>query len=70
MAYYISTTLLAIILGIALVSIIKPGQIPQVESGQSGSGQKTVSTLDTFLDLIRFVICFVVLISAVSTSMD
>lgn len=53
--YYLTTTLLAVILGIVLVVSIRPG-----ESGDKGSvDDETVSkprrNLDSFLDLIRLV---------------
>ncbi|CAK8683923.1 unnamed protein product [Clavelina lepadiformis] len=52
-AYYLSTTTLAVILGMLLVSAIQPGN-PRIRQTHSvGEAQKTVSTLDTFLDLIR-----------------
>ncbi|OQV20940.1 Excitatory amino acid transporter 1 [Hypsibius exemplaris] len=57
--YYFTTTVMAVILGIALVEIIRPGDvgkrhangtaIPQVAS----SPTEPTTTVDTFLDLIR-----------------
>lgn len=49
--YYMVTTLLAVVLGIALVSTIKPGS-----SGKAGGETKDTEpyrTLDAFLDLVR-----------------
>ena len=53
--YYITTTLLAVLLGIALVSAIKPGYIRKGEIEFEKKEQKHVTTLDSFLDLLRFV---------------
>ena len=53
--YYMATTLLAVILGIALVSTIKPGS-----GGKAGMEKKETEpyrTLDAFLDLVRCVFC-------------
>ncbi|KAK0392987.1 hypothetical protein QR680_000007 [Steinernema hermaphroditum] len=51
--YYISTTILAVITGIVLVLMIHPGDPTIKEDLGEGMEGKTVSTLDTFLDLIR-----------------
>ncbi|XP_036304014.1 excitatory amino acid transporter 3-like [Pipistrellus kuhlii] len=51
--YYFCTTLIAVILGIVLVVIIKPGVSQKVgEIDRQGSSPE-VSTVDTMLDLIR-----------------
>ena len=52
--YYMATTLLAVILGIILVLIIQPGS----KASQPGETQKQrdVIALDSFLDLIRYVV--------------
>ncbi|KAG7238888.1 hypothetical protein INR49_030435 [Caranx melampygus] len=54
MVYYMSTTIIAAILGVILVLGIHPGN-PKLRGGPSGSGPKSqeVSSLDAFLDLIR-----------------
>ena len=51
--YYFSTTMLAAVVGIICVLSIHPGD-PSIK-GELGSGAKgtTVSTLDTFMDLLR-----------------
>uniref|UniRef100_A0A1I8A3U9 Amino acid transporter n=1 Tax=Steinernema glaseri TaxID=37863 RepID=A0A1I8A3U9_9BILA len=51
--YYVSTTILAVITGIVLVLTIHPGDPTIKEDLGEGMEGKTVSTLDTFLDLIR-----------------
>ncbi|ELT89383.1 hypothetical protein CAPTEDRAFT_41641, partial [Capitella teleta] len=48
--YYFTTTLLAVLLGILLVSTIKPGVRTDVEDGNFG---ETANVVDSFLDLIR-----------------
>uniref|UniRef100_A0A3Q1FEB5 Amino acid transporter n=1 Tax=Acanthochromis polyacanthus TaxID=80966 RepID=A0A3Q1FEB5_9TELE len=54
MVYYMSTTVIAAILGVILVLGIHPGN-PKLRGGQSTSAPKNqeVSSLDAFLDLIR-----------------
>ncbi|ELT92594.1 hypothetical protein CAPTEDRAFT_63150, partial [Capitella teleta] len=49
--YYFTTTLLAVLLGILLVSTIKPGVRTDVEDGNFG---ETANVVDSFLDLIRY----------------
>ncbi|XP_059829894.1 excitatory amino acid transporter 2-like [Hypanus sabinus] len=53
MVYYMSTTIIAAVLGVILVLVIHPGN-PALKM-QLGEGQKNdeVSSLDAFLDLIR-----------------
>ncbi|XP_074594871.1 excitatory amino acid transporter 1-like [Brevipalpus obovatus] len=55
--YYFFTTLISIIFGIIIVSIIKPGERTSVDDRSSGSSSKAhtrnTTTTDTFLDLIR-----------------
>ena len=66
MVYYLSTTLIAVTLGIFLVVTIRPGDPDTLKANQKlietfskahqalQASQPKVSTLDTFLDLIRF----------------
>lgn len=53
MVYYVTTTTIAVLLGIFLVSFIHPGgttlELPE------NNAMKEVSTLDTYLDLVRSV---------------
>lgn len=53
MVYYMSTTIIAAVLGVILVLAIHPGN-PKLKK-QLGQGKKNdeVSSLDAFLDLIR-----------------
>lgn len=53
MVYYMSTTIIAAVLGVILVLAIHPGN-PKLKK-QLGPGKKNdeVSSLDAFLDLIR-----------------
>lgn len=54
MVYYMSTTVIAAILGVILVLGIHPGN-PKLRGGTSSTTQKSqeVSSMDAFLDLIR-----------------
>ena len=54
MVYYMSTTVIAAILGVILVLGIHPGN-PKLRGGGATTVQKNqeVSSLDAFLDLIR-----------------
>jgi Na+/H+-dicarboxylate symporter len=57
LVYYVTTTLIAVLLGVAMVSIMRPG----VGRGESITRQfltessqlKPISTIDTVLDLFR-----------------
>uniref|UniRef100_A0AC34Q7F8 Amino acid transporter n=1 Tax=Panagrolaimus sp. JU765 TaxID=591449 RepID=A0AC34Q7F8_9BILA len=51
--YYIFTTVLAVITGIVLVLTIHPGDPTIKRDLGTGTGGKNVSTIDTFLDLVR-----------------
>ena len=53
--YYLSTTISAVILGMILVSVIHPGQGDASQIHTSGKS-RNVTTVDTLLDLIRYVI--------------
>uniref|UniRef100_A0A914WFI4 Amino acid transporter n=1 Tax=Plectus sambesii TaxID=2011161 RepID=A0A914WFI4_9BILA len=52
-AYYLITTILAVITGIILVLAIHPGDPSIKKDMGEGTVEKNVNTLDTFLDLIR-----------------
>lgn len=53
--YYFSTTFMAIIIGIILVSIIQPGKQGRVdESIKEDMMRRNMTTTDTILDLIRY----------------
>lgn len=52
MIYYIVTTTIAVLVGITLVSVIRPGNTEFAQT--EGRILKEVSTLDTYLDLIRY----------------
>ena len=55
--YYMVTTLLAVFLGIALVTTIRPGagqgQYLEDDEGGSSSAGRNVTTADTLMDLVR-----------------
>lgn len=52
--YYLCTTLLAVVLGIALVSLIQPGKYRPSDSNRvEGKSAGPRRNLDSFLDLIR-----------------
>ena len=51
--YYMSTTVLAAVVGIVFVLSIHPGNPAIKEHLGSGSQKATLTTLDAFLDLIR-----------------
>ena len=54
MVYYMSTTIIAAILGVILVLGIHPGN-PKLRGGAANAAPKSqeVNSLDAFLDLIR-----------------
>lgn len=52
-AYYFATTVIAVITGIILVLSIHPGDPTIKEDLGTGTDAKNVSTIDTFLDLLR-----------------
>ncbi|RXN31839.1 excitatory amino acid transporter 3-like protein [Labeo rohita] len=51
--YYLSTTIIAVILGIVLVTTIKPGVSQSAENLERAGSTPNVTTVDTLLDLIR-----------------
>ncbi|XP_061108137.1 excitatory amino acid transporter 3 [Conger conger] len=51
--YYLSTTVIAVILGIALVMTIKPGVSQSADSIDRTGSTPDVSTVDAMLDLVR-----------------
>jgi len=54
MAYYMSTTVLAVILGIVLVTTIHPGTVKQnLEDHRQDVDSRNVTTPDTLMDLVR-----------------
>lgn len=54
MLYYFSTTFIAVCIGMFLVMTIQPGKHASKETLGDGDQQSKLSTLDTFLDLIRY----------------
>lgn len=50
--YYIVTTLIAVFIGIVLVTSIRPGTGKR-DTPKSSTGAESVTTTDAFLDLIR-----------------
>lgn len=53
MVYYMSTTVIAAILGVILVLVIHPGNPKLKENLGEGMKNDDVSSLDAFFDLIR-----------------
>lgn len=53
MIYYMSTTIIAAILGVILVLLIHPGNPKLKENLGEGEKNDDVSSLDAFFDLIR-----------------
>lgn len=51
--YYFTTTISAVVLGIILVTTIRPGSAEFTKEAPSGGMQRVVLTQDTLLDLIR-----------------
>lgn len=51
--YYAFTSGLAVLTGIAVVILIKPGQISSVVTAPSDGEYESLQTFDSFLDLIR-----------------
>lgn len=60
--YYMTTTVCAVMLGIALVTTIKPGNDPEAATSMNTTKlvMKDTLTSDTLLDLVRSVICIVI----------
>lgn len=52
--YYITTTLLGIILSITLVQTIRPGDLLKNKNIISQNATKSFITMDTILDLFRY----------------
>lgn len=57
LVYYFATTIFAAIVGIIMVSLIHPGDPSIKEEVGTGTEDKKVSTLDAFLDLVRYGCC-------------
>lgn len=55
--YYLSTTISAVVLGMILVTVVHPGQGDASKIQASGKS-RNVTTVDTLLDLVRYVISF------------
>lgn len=53
MIYYMSTTIIAAVLGVILVLLIHPGNPKLKENLGEGAKNDEVSSLDAFFDLIR-----------------
>lgn len=53
MVYYMSTTIIAAVLGVILVLVIHPGNPKLKENLGEGEKNEDVSSLDAFFDLIR-----------------
>lgn len=51
--YYMITTVMAVMLGIVLVTVIKPGVNGGMENGSGKYKNRNVTTVDTLLDLVR-----------------
>ncbi|XP_016405587.1 excitatory amino acid transporter 3-like [Sinocyclocheilus rhinocerous] len=51
--YYLSTTIIAVILGIVLVTTIKPGVSQSADNIERAGSTPNVTTVDTLLDLVR-----------------
>lgn len=52
--YYMLTTVMAVILGIVLVTVIRPGDDGKNDKVAEKTSLRQISTADTMLDLIRF----------------
>ena len=52
--YYLTTTLLAVIIGIVLTIAIQPGKRGGDPAELGGGEERIVNTADTFLDLLRY----------------
>ncbi|XP_060797615.1 excitatory amino acid transporter 1-like isoform X2 [Neoarius graeffei] len=51
--YYIVTTLIAVFIGIVMVSIIRPGKVKRDTPMSNSSSAESVTAADAFLDLLR-----------------
>lgn len=56
LTFYTVTTLLAAFTGIVLAVLIQPGNSSRTVSVSSSGDAEAVQTLDSFLDLIRYVL--------------
>ena len=52
-AYYLSTTIVAVVIGAVLVSTIRPGEREEVE--RNDEEKRLIEPVDSLLDLIRWV---------------
>ena len=52
-AYYLSTTIVAVIIGAVLVTTIRPGEREDLDN--SDDEKRLIEPVDSLLDLIRFV---------------
>lgn len=51
--YYFVTTVSAVVLGIVLVTVIRPGAVESFENDSNVTTQRNVLTADTLMDLLR-----------------
>lgn len=54
LCYYIFTSILAVFTGIAVVTLIKPGNIHSGVTAPPDGGNEVLPTVDTFRDLFRW----------------
>ena len=52
--YYLSTTFIAVVLGIILVTTIKPGSRTTIQDEDDTGEKRSANIADSFLDLIRY----------------
>lgn len=58
LAYYMITTVCAVVLGIILVVAIHPGKVGGDKMATSGNKPRDVTTADTLMDLVRYTDAF------------
>lgn len=61
LVYYFGTTFMAIVVGVILVVSIHPGDPVLKDETAVAKGDSRITSLDAFLDLIRFVVFLLLL---------
>lgn len=54
LGYFTISSVIAVLVGIAVVVLIQPGRIPGQTAAPSSGDRKPISAVDAFLDLIRY----------------
>lgn len=54
LCYFVTTSVIAVLTGIFVVVLIRPGRTPRVTAAPSSGERKPMPTVDAFLDLFRY----------------